>query len=124
MDSVRQQKYSRLIQKELGDLFLKEGKAWFGNQFVTITGVKVTPDLALARVRVSIFKNPKPADVIRSLNQNMHDIRRHLGARIGKQARVVPGLEFFLDDSLDYAEKIDTLFKGIVIPPEDKPEDE
>lgn len=117
MDSTRQNKFARLIQKELADLFQKEGKVFIGNSFVTITNVKVTPDLALARVYLSLFKDKNPAGVIKSLTKQMHDIRGKLGKRIKDQARHIPVLEFFLDDSLDEVEKIDSIFKTLHIPP-------
>ena len=117
MDSVRQQKYAKLIQKELGDLFQKEGRNWYGPHFVTVTGARITPDLALARIQISIFKAPKPAEVMKSLSRHKNEIRRELGKRIGRQARIIPELEFFLDDSLDYVEKIDNIFKNLHIPP-------
>ncbi len=121
MDSVRQQKYARLIQKELGDIFLREGKNWYGNQFVTVTGVKVTSDLSIARVHISVFKAPKPEDVLLALKKNHHEVRHQLGLRIGKQARIIPDLQFFIDNSLDYAEHIDKLFKNLHIPPAKDP---
>ena len=124
MDSVRQLKYGKLIQKVLGDLFLKEGRNWYGNQFVTVTGVKVTSDLGLARVQISVFKATKPADVMKSLAKHTPEIRKELGLRIGKQVRVVPGLEFFLDDSLDYVDHIDKIFKTIHIPPAEEGDQE
>lgn len=124
MDSVRQLKYAKLIQRELGDLFLKEGRNWYGNYFITVTGVKVTPDLGLARIHVSLFKAPKPADVMKVINQHTHEIRHQLALRIGKQVRVVPALEFFLDDTLDYVERMDNLFKNLHIPPADQPQDD
>lgn len=117
MDSVRQQKYAKLIQKELGDLFQKEGRNWYGQHFVTVTGARITPDLALARIQISIFKAPKPAEVMKSLQRHKNEIRRELGKRIGRQARIIPELEFYLDDSLDYVEKIDNIFKNLHIPP-------
>ncbi len=122
MDSVRQQKYSKLIQKELGELFQREGRNWYGNHFITVTGVKVTPDLGLARVQVSIFKAPDPKLVLKAIKTHLSEIRKELGLRIGKQARIVPQLEFFIDNSLDYVEHIDKLFKNLHIPPaeEDK----
>ena len=117
MDSTRQLKYARLIQKEIGDLFQKEGKNFFGSSFITVTNVRVTPDLSIARVFVSAFRE-KPEDVLKKLNTHKREIRRKLGERIGKQARIIPDLEFFIDDSLDYAEKMDKIMKDIVIPPE------
>jgi ribosome-binding factor A len=117
MDTTRTLKYGKLIQKELGEIFTLEGKNWYGNHFVTITGVSVTPDLSLARVRVSIFKAPKPEQVIKQLRIHASEIRKSLGSRIRNQARIIPGLEFFLDDSLDYVEKMEGVFKNIQIPP-------
>ncbi|MBL7923755.1 MAG: 30S ribosome-binding factor RbfA [Bacteroidia bacterium] len=117
MDSVRQQKYAKLIQKELGELFQKEGRNWYGPHFVTVTGVKVTPDLGLARVHLSVFKAPKPAEILKSLKTHKSEVRLQLGRRIGKQARIIPELEFFIDDSLDYADKMDAIFKNLHIPP-------
>jgi ribosome-binding factor A len=118
MDSVRQQKYGRLIQKELGDLFSREGRNWYGQHFVTVTQVKVTPDLSIARVHLSLFKAPKPKEVLKMLEQHKAEIRHQLGRRIGQQARIIPELHFYIDDSLDYAEKIDTIFRNLHIPPE------
>jgi len=117
MDSTRQQKFSRLIQKELGDLFQRDGKSFYGQNFVTITNVRVTPDLSIARVHVSIFKAAKPQDVMDMINKNSHKIRLKLGKRIHNQARIIPALQFFLDDSLDYVDKMEDVFKKIVIPP-------
>lgn len=117
MDSVRQQKYAKLIQKELGELFQREGRNWYGPHFVTVTGVKITPDLALARVHLSVFKAPKPLEILKSLKKHKAEVRLQLGRRIGKQARIIPELEFFIDDSLDYADKMDAIFKNLHIPP-------
>ena len=122
MDSTRQLKFSKLIQKELGEIFALEGKGYYGNQFVTITGVTITPDLSHARVRVSIFKSPKPADVMKSLKAHSGEIRKSLGNRIRNQARIIPNLEFFHDDSLDYVDKMEELFKKINIPPDESKE--
>lgn len=122
MDSVRQQKYAKLIQKELGELFQREGRNWYGPHFVTVTGVKITPDLGLARVHLSVFKAPKPLEILKSLKKHKAEVRLQLGRRIGKQARIIPELEFFIDDSLDYAEKMDAIFKNLHIPPPENEE--
>jgi ribosome-binding factor A len=107
MDSTRQLKFAKLIQKEIGDLFQKEGKNYYGNSFITVTGVRITPDLSIARIYVSTF-HEKGEDVLGKLNTHKREIRHKLGLRIRTQARVIPELEFFIDDSLDYAEKMTT----------------
>ena len=117
MDSVRQLKYAKLIKKELGELFLREGKNWYGSHFVTVTHVKITPDLGLARVHISVFKAPNPLEILKSLKKHNAEVRFHLGRKIGKLARIVPELEFFIDDTLDYSDKMDAIFKSIDIPP-------
>ena len=119
MDSTRQLKFARLIQKEIGDIFVKEGRNFYGSSFVTVTSVKITPDLSKARIHISVFQN-KGEEVLHKLHLHSHEIRKSLGERIRNQARIIPELEFFIDDSLDYAEKIDKIMKDIVIPPEGK----
>lgn len=125
MDSTRQNKISRLIQQDLGEIFLKEMKPVLGNSLITVTKVRITPDLSIARVYVSIFPigtMPETADtpagtkadkqlVINAILTYSADIRRRLGLREGKQLRIIPTLEFYLDDSLDYIENIENLLK-------------
>src|SRR5688572_4096104 len=118
MDSTRQLKFARLIQKEIGNIFLKQGKDFYGSPFVTVTGVKITPDLSKARIHISVFQN-KGKEVLQKLHLHSREIRKILGERIRNQARIIPELEFFIDDSLDYAEKIDKIMKDINIPPEE-----
>jgi len=122
MDSTRQNKFSRLIQKELADLFMREGKHFFEGAFVTVTGVKASPDLSVARIYISVFKEKKPGEVVNRLQEQMHEVRGLLGARIRSQARHIPELKFFLDDTMDYVERMDTLFRNLHIPPEEKGE--
>ena len=111
MDSTRQLKVSRLIQKELGEIFLKEVKTIFGNAMITVTQVRVSPDLSVARVYVSLFNAPDANKLLKQIQENTKDIRTNLSARIKKQVRIIPNLVFFLDDSLDYALRIDELLK-------------
>lgn len=120
MDSTRQQKFAKLIQKEISDIFQHEGRNFYGNAFVTVTGVRVTPDLGLAYVRISLFKHKDPEKLIHDLNHHAGEIRGKLGNRIRNQARHIPNLKFFHDDSLDHVEKMDDIFKNIDIPKEDK----
>lgn len=110
METNRQQKVNRLIQKELGEIFLVETKKMPG-VLVSVTHVRVTPDLGIARSHLSIFPSEKGSEIIRNVNDNVKSIRYNLGKRIGKQLRIVPKLVFYLDDSLDYIENIDKLLK-------------
>ena len=111
MDSTRQLKYARLIQKEIGDIFQREGPDFYGKAFVTVMGVRVSPDLGIARVYLSVFGAKDSLGVIDQIESHNKEIRKRLGNRIRHQARIIPELKFFLDDSLDYAEKIDKLLK-------------
>ncbi|MFI5217860.1 MAG: 30S ribosome-binding factor RbfA [Bacteroidia bacterium] len=120
MDTTRQNKFSRLIQKELAEILQREGKKFCGTSFVTITNVKVTPDLALARISLSVFKEKQPLALIKNMQTHKHEIRKMLGFKIKNQARHIPELEFFLDDSLDYVARIDDIFKTLHIPPADE----
>ena len=117
MDSTRQNKFSKLILKEMADIFSREGKNFYGNAFVTVTDVKVTPDLSQAKIYLSLFKEKNPNQLLESIRIHTREIRGILGNRIRNQVRIVPELLFFIDDTLDYAEKIDNLMKNIVIPP-------
>jgi len=118
MDSTRQLKYARLIQKEIGDIFTKEGKNYFGNSFITVTTAKVTPDLSIARIYLSTFREDGN-EVLDKVKAHKNEIRHQLGIRIKNQARIIPELEFFIDDSLDYAEKMDKVFSKLDIPPDE-----
>lgn len=109
MDSTRQLKYARLIQREMGDIFQRNGPGYYGKAFVTVTGVRVSPDLGIARVYLSVFGSKNAQLVIDTIDTHNKEIRRELGNRIRHQARIIPELKFFLDDSLDYVEKIDKL---------------
>jgi ribosome-binding factor A len=96
---------------------MKEGKHFFGTAFVTVTQVKVSPDLSVARVYLSVLKDKRAKDIVAHLQDSMHEVRGKLGGRIRTQARRIPELKFFLDDTMDYVEKMNTLFKGLDIPP-------
>lgn len=111
MDSTRQQKYSRLIQKEIGEIFQKDGTLFYGKAFVTVTGAKVSPDLSIATIYLSIFGAKDSQAVIDQIESHNKEIRKRLGNSIRHQARIIPALKFFLDDSLDQVEKIEKLLK-------------
>ena len=111
MDSTRQLKVSRLIQKELGEVFQQETRILFGNALITVTQVRVSPDLGIAKVYVSLFNVPDTKVLLKLIQANTKEVRMKLSGRIKKQVRIIPNLVFFLDDSLDYAMKIDALLK-------------
>ena len=112
MESLRQQKVNKLLAKELAEIFRSNSKTLFAGGFITVTGVRISPDLSSAKVYLSIMGGTKDKAVIFKMVEDNHNvIRRDLGRIIGKQLRIVPELMFFIDDSLDYAMKIDALLK-------------
>ena len=117
MESKRQQKVGKQVQKDLGEIFQKEAKHLLGTAFVTVAAVRVTPDLSIARVYVSVLPDAQKEEVIAIIRENTKSIRQRLGERVRHQLRIVPNLNFYLDDTAEYAAKMDALFEGIVIPP-------
>lgn len=111
METTRQNKIARLIQKELSEIFLVQAKAMPG-VLVSVSGVKVSPDLSYATAYLSVFPSARAEEIVKNINQNAKAIRFELGGRIRHQLRIIPELRFFVDDSLDYAEKIDNLLKN------------
>lgn len=112
MDSVRQQKVNKLLARELAEIFRSEAKTMFGGGFITVTTVRVSPDLGNAKVYLSIFATKGDKTSIFKLVEGQNNvIRKKLGMVVGKQLRIVPELSFFIDDSLDYAMKIEELLK-------------
>jgi ribosome-binding factor A len=111
MESTRQQKYSRLVHKEMAEIFQSEMGPVFGRIMITVTQVRISPDMGVARVYVSLFPVEDKAAMLEKIRAQTWDLRHRLGQRIGKQVRIIPELTFFLDDSLDYAERINELLK-------------
>ncbi len=127
MESQRQQKFARLIQKEVGEIFQRDTKSLFGKAFITVTNVFISPDLALAKIYLSIMLAKNNEEMMDLINENKSKIRNILGQKIRHQARVIPELAFFLDESAEYASKMDKIISDLDIPPapeEDKEEDE
>ncbi|MCD8081397.1 MAG: 30S ribosome-binding factor RbfA [Bacteroides sp.] len=110
METTRQNKIARLLQKELSDIFLLQAKAMSGT-LVSVSVVRISPDLSIARVYLSIFPSDKSEEMVKNINENTRSIRYELGTRVRHQLRIIPELKFFVDDSLDYLEKIDSLLK-------------
>jgi ribosome-binding factor A len=120
MESKRQQKFARLIQKELGDMFQADTKGLFNGAFITVTTVRVSPDLSIAKVYLSFLNQKDKQGVLEDIEDKNKAIRSELAKRIGKQVRIIPVLQFYLDDTAEYASKIEGLFNNIEIPPSDK----
>ena len=108
MESTRQAKIARLIQKELSEIFRAQTAKTHGTS-VSVSSVRVTPDLSMARAYLSVFPSAKAQEMIDSINKNVRTIRYELAQRVRYQLRKTPELSFYLDDSLDYIEKIDNL---------------
>jgi ribosome-binding factor A len=112
MESTRQKKVSRLIQKELADIFLKIGNEFAHGKLVSITRVRVSPDLSFAKVYISIFPATNQNETLKAIEDHSSKIRFELGQKVRSQLRIVPEIAFHIDDSLDYIDKIDKLLKS------------
>ena len=110
MQETRQNKIARLLQKELAEIFQSQTRMLRG-VMVSVTRVKVSPDLSICTAHLSIFPSNKGEELLRNINANEKSVRYELGKRIRNQVRIIPELRFFIDDSLDYIERIDELLK-------------
>ena len=109
MDSTRQQTVARLLQKDLGEILQGMPREVSLGAMLTVTVVRVSPDLSTARVYVSVFPSEKGSQVLENLQKAVGRIRMQCGQRVRHQLRIVPALTFFIDDSLDYADRIESL---------------
>lgn len=111
-ESKRQRMVARQIQRDMAEIIRGRGMAAFDGAMVTVSGVRMSPDLSLARVYVSIFPSDKSQKVMDILASQNRSLRGEPGNLVAKQLRIVPELTFFLDDSLDYVEHIDELLNN------------
>ncbi len=111
MESTRQLKVARQIQKDLGEIFLHDTAALFPGVMVSVTQVRVSPDLGFAKVFLSIFPFAKASTVLAALEKQNRLVRGALGKRMAHQLKGIPELAFHLDDSLEYIENIDNLLR-------------
>ncbi|MBN1989269.1 MAG: 30S ribosome-binding factor RbfA [Bacteroidales bacterium] len=111
MDGTRLSKVSRQIQKDLGEMFQRHSVSLFQGRMITVTTVRVSPDLGLAKVYLSIFPTENREAILELARENAKTLRHELAQKVRHQLRIVPELAFFLDDSLDYIENIDRLLK-------------
>jgi len=110
METIRQNKIARLIQKELSEIFLSQTRALKGTM-VSVSAVRISPDMSICRAYLSIFPSERSEEIVKNINENTKSIRYELGKCVRFQLRIIPELKFFVDDSLDYIEKIDELLK-------------
>jgi ribosome-binding factor A len=118
--TLRQQKYGRLIQKELSDIFLRDKRGIIGNAFISIAEVRVSPDLSVARVYLSMSLTKDKKAVLAQINIHKSELRKALGDRIRNQARIIPELVFVIDEVEENAQRIEDLIKSLNIPKEEK----
>ena len=109
--STRQLKVAREVQRDLSEIIRSRGMAAFGGAMVTVSEVRISPDLSIAKVFVSIFPSDRAPRVMQTLEEEKRSLRGELGRRVGSQLRIVPEIDFHLDSTLDYAEHIDELLK-------------
>ncbi len=110
METTRQQKIERLIQKELSDMLQRQTQQVPG-VLVSVSRVRISPDLSVCRGYLSVFPSERGEEIVANINANVKTVRFELGKRVRHQLRIIPELKFFIDDSLDYIEHIDELLK-------------
>lgn len=111
METNRQQKVAKQIQKDISDILTKEAAELVRGVMTTVTAVRVSPDLSYAKIYLSIFPFERSAEVLNAIKAEEWKIRKSLGSRMRNQLKSVPEIAFFLDDSLEYVESIDNLLK-------------
>ena len=111
MESTRQKKVARLVQKELAEIILHHSGELAHGKMISVTTVRVSPDLSLAKTWISIFPSDKSAEILEALRNHIPRIRYELGQKVRNQLRIVPEIAFFVDDSNDYIDKISNLLK-------------
>lgn len=115
--STRQQKYAKLIQKELSEIFQRDKRGILDNAFITIADVRVSSDLGIAKVYISMMLAKDKQKTLEKINLRKKEIRKALGDKIGKQVRIIPELIFFIDEVEENAQRMDELIKNLNIPP-------
>ena len=110
MDTTRQNKIARLIQKELSEMFQRQTRQTRG-VLVSVSACRISPDMSICRVYLSVFPSEQAEQIVKNVNENQKSVRFELGNRMRHQLRIIPELKFFVDDSLDYADHIDELLK-------------
>jgi ribosome-binding factor A len=124
MEGKRQQQVAKLIQKDLSEIFQRDAKHLFGNDFITITSLRITPDLSIVRAYLSFLKAKNKAEALADIQEHTKTIRQLLGQKIKNSVRIVPQLHFYLDDTAEYVAHIEGLLDSLNIPPAEDDEEE
>jgi len=119
MTSTRQLKFSRLIQKELAEIFQKDQKSMFRGNIISVTHVDVSPDFSIAHVQLSMLLDKDKDQMLENVHVHKSNIKHALATKIGKQTRKIPDLIFHLDQGAEHAQKMDQILRNLDIPPED-----
>jgi ribosome-binding factor A len=109
--STRQNKVAKQVQKDMAEILQSHAQLLTPGKMLTVTGVRISPDLCVARVYISVFPSDNSAQIVLNLNGHIHQFRNELGRRLRNQLKKIPEFSFFLDDSLDYLENIENLLK-------------
>lgn len=115
--TTRQQKFSRLIQKEMSEIFQRDKHQVLDNAFISIIDVRMSPDLSVAKIYLSMTLAKDKEGTLNRLNHSKKEIRKALGDRIGKQVRIVPEIIFIVDEVEEKAQRIEEIIKNLNIPP-------
>jgi ribosome-binding factor A len=115
--TVRQQKYGRLILKELSDIFQRNQRGWLGSEFITVADVRMSPDLSFAKVYISMMLVKDKDKLLSLLDTHKKEIRKALGERIRNQSRIVPEIAFFRDEVEENAQRMDDIMQNLHVPP-------
>jgi ribosome-binding factor A len=113
IEGKRQKQVAAVLEKELNDIFQRFGLTMLDGGMVSIAGVKITPDLFDARIYLSFFKVNDPKHTLNLIQEKSYEIKKELNSRVRHQLRSMPQLTFYIDDTLDYVEKIEKLFNDI-----------
>ena len=113
LETKRQKQVAAVLEQELNSIFQYLGLTMVDGGMVSIASVKITPDLFDARIYLSLFKVKDAAEALKKIEDRAWEIKKELAARVRHQLRSIPQLSFYIDDTLEYVDKMETLFKEI-----------